>query len=333
MGLLLVVIILGSVAISKTTWSMDDYWTLLLIGLIILPFFGLSGLLGATLRGLNYVVQAQLPEMLAMPAFHLILIVFLLSHGFLNQATALLSKAAAAAIALAIAAFLLHRHWPGQVRVSNAEYRNAQWACAWLPFTLLMAANLLNSEIGILLLGWLGTDEQVAALRLAYRGAQLVVISLSIVNLVIAPHVTQTHRSGNTTQLQQLSRQSARAALAGALPVAIPLIFWGAPIISFVFGAEYVNMTLTPLAILASAQLINVGFGSVGIFLTMSGFEKDTLCVQIISLMVNVASGILLIPKFGATGAACSGAMGLITWNILLGILFIQRLKIRPSAI
>jgi hypothetical protein len=39
MGLLLVVIILGSVAISKTTWSMDDYWTLLLIGLIILPFF------------------------------------------------------------------------------------------------------------------------------------------------------------------------------------------------------------------------------------------------------------------------------------------------------
>lgn len=332
LGFLIIALILGGTAAFRAAWTVDDRWTLLLVGLLILPFLSFNALRGATLRGLGYVVQAQIPELLAKPGFHLAIAAMLLLFGLLNPATALLSQAAAAAIAFAIGAVLLRRHSPPQIRTTEAAFHNKEWACAWVPFTLLMAAGLLNNQIGILLLGWLGTDEQVAALRVADRGAQLVAFSLAIVNLVIAPYITRAYREGNKPRLQQLSRQSARAALAVALPIALPLIFFGAPIVSFVFGADYIGLTVVPLAVLATAQLVNVGFGSVGMFLAMSGFERDALHGHITALCINSIMGVILIPKYGALGGAISVAIGLLVWNLVLGIKFVQRLNLRPSA-
>lgn len=333
LGFLLIGGILGALALYHAAWDVNDRWTLLLVGLALLPFLSLNALRGANLRGLGYVIYAQLPEFLVRPGFHLVIAAIFLGFGILNPATALMSQVVAAACAFLIGAYLLRQRKPQQLKTAEPAYRNTEWARAWVPFTLLMAASLLNNQIGILLLGWLGTDAQVAAMRVADRGAHLVALSLSIVNLVIAPHITRAYQEANKPRLQKLSRQSARAALVVSLPIAAPLIFLGAPIVGLVFGAEYVEIAVLPLAILAAAQLVNVVFGSVGMFLTMSGFERDTLLGQVAALALNVLAAIVLIPRFGAEGAACAAAIGLITWNTVLAIKFVQRLGLRPTAL
>lgn len=333
LGFLLICGTLGAFFLYNATWEANDRWTMLLVGLVLLPFLSLNGLRGATLRGLGYVIYAQLPEFLVRPGFHLVIAAIFLGFGILNPATALMSQVVAAACAFLIGAYLLRQRKPKLLKSAVPAYRNRVWARAWFPFTLLMAASLLNNQIGILLLGWLGTDSQVAALRVADRGAHLVAISLSIVNLVIAPQITRAYQEENKSRLQKLSTQSARAAFAVSLPIAVPLIFLGSPIVGMVFGVEYVEIAVVPLAILAAAQLINVAFGSVGMFLTMSGFERDTLLGQVTALALNVLAAIVLIPRFGAEGAACASAIGLITWNIVLAIKFMQRLGLRPSAL
>jgi O-antigen/teichoic acid export membrane protein len=182
-------------------------------------------------------------------------------------------------------------------------------------------------------LGWLSNDAQVAAMQIAERGAMMVSLSLAVVNLVIGPHITQLHHSGDKARLQMLSRKSARLALLVALPIALPLIFWGAPILRFAFGMEYVELTTFPLAIMAVGQIINVAFGSVGMFLTMSGFERDTLLGQVAALFVNVIAAVLLVPVFGAVGAALATAIGILVWNLVLFFLVMKRLNIRPAII
>ena len=69
----------------------------------------------------------------------------------------------------------------------------------------------------------------------------------------------------------------ARAALLFSLPVAFASDSFWRPIIQVIYGDAYIGSVALPLAILAMGQLVNVIFGSVGMFLTMAGFEKDTL--------------------------------------------------------
>jgi O-antigen/teichoic acid export membrane protein len=329
------VVIIAGIAIwayFKATWEVDDRWTLLLLGSLLLPLLALNALRASILRGLRCVISAQLPELLVRPGLHFFIVTALLVNGFLNPATALISQVATTGVAFLLGARLLQRARPAPVRDAERTYQNREWARALPPFIMLAAVSTLNGEIGILALGWLGTDAEVGAMRVAQNGAILVTLSLTIVNLVIGPHVTRAHRDDDWNRLQRLSRQSARAALAVALLIALPMIFLGGPIISLVFGEAYREGATWPLVILAMGQLINVAFGSVGLFLTMTGHERDTLHGQVIALVVNALAAVILIPKFGAMGAALAVAIGLLTWNSVLAIRFVQRLGFRPSA-
>ena len=67
LGAALIIFVLGGIAVFRAEWRLDDRWTLLLLGLVMLPFLGLNALRGATLAGLGNVVKAQLPELLVRP--------------------------------------------------------------------------------------------------------------------------------------------------------------------------------------------------------------------------------------------------------------------------
>lgn len=321
------------IAVQNATWAVDDRWTLLLIASLTLPLLGLNALRSSTLRGLRRVFEAQLPELLIRPVSHLVFASMLLLIGVLNPATALVSQIVATTLAFLLGEWLLSRYRPPQVKTADPDYRLSEWGRALLPFTLLAAVSTLNAQIGILALGWLGTVEDVAALHVAQSGAMLVMLSLTIVNLVIGPYITRAHRDADRARLQQLSRQSARAAFLVSLPIAVPLIIFGGPIIQFAYGEVYAETATWPLAILVLGQLVNVAFGSVGMFLTMSGYERDTLTGHIIALMVNGAAAVVLIPLLGAIGAAIAVSIGLLTWNVVLAIKFVQRLHLRPTAL
>lgn len=322
----------AALAAVNANWASDDRWTLLVIATLLLPLRGLRDLRMATLRGLRYVVYAQLPEFLLRPGLHVVIAAVLLLGQWLNAASALASQILATAVALGVSAWYLSKRKPGELKRVVPSFEDGAWARALVPFTLLAAAGALNGQIGILVLGWIGNNEDVAALQIAMSGAMLVATSLTIVNHVIAPHVTRAHRSADTKRLQQLSSRSARAATVMALPIALPLIFFGGTLVDLVYGDAYVAAVTIPLAILCLGQLVNVAFGSVGLFLTMSGFERDTLFGQILALVVSALSAVALIPFLGVVGAALAVAIGSATWNAILAVRLIQRLNIRPTA-
>lgn len=331
-GSIFVMMAVGFLLGSQPQWRSDDRWTLLLIAVFMVPLLGLSSVRSSTLRGLRHVFYAQLPELLARPGLHLVIAGALLAVGMLNPLTALFSQILATAGAYLLGAWILRRRRPAELSDVLPDYRHGEWGRALLPFTLLAAVGTVNGQIGVLVLGFLGGDPDVAALRVAMSGAMLVATSLAIVNMVIGPHITHAQQNNDKARLQRLSRQSARAALIVALPIALPLILFGATLIRLVFGEAYVEMAVWPLAILAAAQLVNVAFGSVGLFLTMSGYERDTLLGQVIALIMNALVAVILVPVFGAVGAALSVAIGLLTWNGILAARFVQRLGFRPTA-
>jgi len=332
-GSLVYIVVIITLAGSYAHWETHDRWSLLALAAFLVPFLGFNSIRGNTLRGLKHVILAQLPDLVLKPAVHLIIASILLLAGMLNPLTVMGGQLAATGAAFLVGSVLLARRIPKQVKTTAPEYQDSLWLRAILPFTLLAAVGSLNSQIGILLLGWLGSPEEVAVMQICMSSSSLVVFCLALINMVISPHIISSYKDGNKERLRKISRYSSRIALMAALPLGIPLILFGAPIIKFVYGNEYADSAALPLAILTAGQVFNVACGSVGQFLTMSGFEKDTLFAQISALLANVIMAIVLIPKYGSLGAASAVAAGLVIWNILLVVLFKKRLGFMPTVL
>jgi O-antigen/teichoic acid export membrane protein len=336
-GSALVAAVIGGLALWQAEWRVDDRWTLLMLGLVALPLLGLNAVRSGILAGLRRVVMGQFPNLLVRPLVLLAVVGVLLLFGSLNPATAVAAFITGAGVAFILGIILLRRVFPHEQqtprKLSHTNEQNSKLRRAWMPFTLLVAASTLNAQIGILLLGWLSTDEQVAAMQVAERGAMLVNLSLALVNVVISPHITRIFLQKEPDALQKLSRQSARLAVLFALPIVFLLLFYGDFFVSIFFGSLYVDMVSWPLRILVIAQLINVAFGSLGMFLSMSRYEKDTLQGNTLALIINGVLGLFLIPHYGALGASLSVAVGLVVWNLFLGFKVYLRLGVRPGVI
>jgi O-antigen/teichoic acid export membrane protein len=78
------------------------------------------------------------------------------------------------------------------------------------------------------------------------------------------------------------------------------------------------------MAVLAAAMLVNVGVGLVQTLLLMSGHSGRHLAATALGLALNVAGCLVLIPPFGALGAAIAWALGIVGEN-LLAALFARR--------
>ncbi len=183
------------------------------------------------------------------------------------------------------------------------------------------------------MLGLLGNDESVAALRVAERGAQFVALSLALVNIVISPYILVSNTKGNTRRLQKLARQSARGAFLLALPVGLLLIILGKPIIRLAFGADYADIAYLPMVVLVFGQLFNVAVGSVGMILSMSGHERMSLTGQLAGLVATLVLAIILVPKYQQLGAALAATVGLVVWNLVMAVAVFRRVKIRAGII
>lgn len=310
----------------------EGKWALLPIALLLVPLGGLAAVRTGTIKGLGFPAYAEIPGQLIQPAFMLLLFSMLAWQGALDTEAAIWGQVVGASLIFLIASWMFFRIQPRQVKGMAVDYQIKQWKGALLPFSMIALVSAFNTQIGIIVLGFLSTDDQVAAMRVAERGGQFVVLSLTLVNMVIAPYIVRAHREGNRTLLQNLAKKSARGSFLLALPVAFVLIIGGEPLIRLAFGESYSGISYWPVVIIVAGQLFNVFFGSVGYFLSMSGYETDTLKGQVVAVVANLVLCVFLVPLFGAVGAAVGVSVGLFTWNFILFLMVSHRIGIKSSA-
>jgi O-antigen/teichoic acid export membrane protein len=328
----LLLIVITYIVASSLEAPVDNKWALLPIAALMVPFLGLGAIMNGTLKGLGFPASAEAPTQIIQPGMFLAFVSLVALYGQLTPRLALGGQVVAAAIALLAAAVLYRTLRPEAKLEQSAVYSSSEWTKSLVPITMNVLVRTLNAQVGILMLGLMASDAAVAALRIADRGAQLVVLSLTIVNIVIGPHIVSCRADGEQEKLQRLARQSARYAFVLAAPITLVFVLFGQPILGFVFGDQYAVSSYLPLVILAAGQLISVFFGSVGYLLTMSGREMDTLHGQVIALGVTVVACAALIPFYDAVGAAIGVSTGLLAWNIILARRVFRQLGIRSTA-
>lgn len=304
------------VAWRGTRTDADLRWTLA-AGLLLVPLIALGNARGAALRGLRLIVRGQLPETVLRPVM---LVLFVGGawwfSGRMSAHAAMAWHVLAAALAFAIGALILWQARPAGVTTAHADLSHSRaWWHAALPLALISGLQVAGNQSGVIQLGWFRPQAEVGLYKVATSASTLALFGLQTANLVIAPHIARMHAVGDHTRLQRLASIGALASGALTLPVFLAFAFGGRWLIGLMYGNGYVD-AYGPLLLLCAGQMFNAMFGSVGLLLNMTGYERHAARWLAVAACCNILLGLALIPRFGMMGAAVANVASLAVWNL-----------------
>jgi len=276
------------------------FWGLALI--VLLPLVAIRG---GVLRGLQKVIVGQAPEQIVRPLAFLVLLAAPLLWGQTVETpgAAMAANVIATAVSWLVGAALLIGVWPAQARAAAPEYATRRWQGAILSMGLSSSMYLLDSLVGVLLLGMLASSADVGVYKAASLGAQFAAMGYVAVNTALAPRIAAAWARGDHAAVQGAVTRGARLSIAFCAPVSLAFVLigeWGIElVIGKGFGAAY-----TPLLILSAGQLIIAAFGSATTLLNMTHNERVNTVSFGAGLGVNLLLTLALSPWLGATGAA-----------------------------
>lgn len=286
--------------------------------LLLLPLIAFGNVRAATLRGLRKVIVSQVPEMLLRPGLLLIFLFITLSQqDTVDVELAIKYNVIAAFLAFVVGALLLARALPLEVRQCKADFHANIWLKSLLPLSMFSGMQVLNGTLSIAILGQLSNMTDVGLFRVAFQGAELVAFGLTVINIVLAPHVARLYANNDMAKLQRILTLSARASLTVAFLAVILLVINGKLLLQVVFGTEYSSAYAT-LIVLCLGQIINAATGPVAMLLNMSGHEKETVKGIALNLIINVCLCVILIPHYGHMGAAIAATISFSIYNAMI---------------
>ena len=328
-----VAIVTGAIALAFRETANPQTLMTLWIALILVPLTAVTTLRQSAMRGFRHIVQGQLPENILQPIFFMVLVGATLVFGLkdLNPSWVMTLRVIAGACTFAIGAFLLVRVIPQPVKETKPQYASKEWLPSMLSMLFMAGAATLFTRSDAVMIGMLNGTAEVGLYAVALRGARFVVMSLQIGSTVLGPHVASLYAEGNIEKLQDLTTKSIRTIMAYALPVGLGLIVFGRWFLA-IFGPEFKQAYLV-LVILCIGQLVNAATGSVSLLLIMTHHERDNAIVTGTTAVLNGILNLVLIPQWGAQGAAIATATATIISNIWLALLVYKRLGIHCTVL
>jgi O-antigen/teichoic acid export membrane protein len=170
-----------------------------------------------------------------------------------------------------------------------------------MKMTLTIAADRGVRRVDLLMVGVLATATLAADYALAARLVALTTLGSELLGAVLTPRMGRYLESGDHDGLAAEYDLTRSLALALGLGVAVLFVGFGKQLLA-VFG-DFAE-AWPVLLILCAAFLVKIGFGSNGRYLNMSGRASWNLFATILLLLTMSALNLILIPSYGATGAA-----------------------------
>ena len=174
-------------------------------------------------------------------------------------------------------------------------------SAAW-PFAVSGLLGILMINTDILIIGWLGTTEDVGLYSAANRIIQVIYMFPGILALSVLPSLTR-FATENPEKMKRAIERIVTLAYSIAIPTAIGGVILGRQFITATFGASYAPgalsfqiLMLTLLVDFPAVILSNVVFAY--------NRQRNLVVNAAIGGFLNVALDILLIPRFGIAGSA-----------------------------
>ncbi len=277
----------------------------------------------ALLRGLKKIALSQLLLNIGLPVLTMLFLVLL---GGTYGITGAVWAYSLASLITALMAYWMWRRAIGSVKPGPGKISSRDLFRSGFP---LLQSQLMAVQVTtMLMLGAMSTSGAVAIYGVAYRTTKLLRFILLAFNIVVGPKFAALHSMTDEKALSSTSRQSTLLMTLAASPILLAFIAFPGWIMSF-FGEQFISGA-SVLLVLAVAQYIAVISGSTAPLLIMSGNEKLLRNNSIAAFALSLLLNLILIPRFGALGAAISTCVAVIIRNMLGMIQIYRHLGILP---
>ncbi len=331
LGLLVLALLGYLIGTATGLWPWDERmtWVALLVVLLV-PGMSLLHVQRSILSGYEHVVLGGLGEQLFRPFVMVALLLgapVLLAYG---SAGALGMQLLAVAVAVVLGWVMMRRVLPSQGG-GTYEIRHSEWLRALLPLTALSATTIIKNNTDILMLGVMQPAAEVGTYRIAAQVAVLTTIVMQILRSLSAPRIAAAHARGDQDGLQAQFVYAGRAMFVAALGVVVLFAAFGSPVLVWVFGPDYAA-SYWPCLVLALGALFSSGCGLVGVALQVTKHAHLAARSAVIAAVVNVVLNLVLIPLYGATGAAIATSIALVVMQTQQWLIARRVLGLRTDA-
>ncbi len=303
----------------------------LMLGAALVPVVALNALGRSQLIALGHPARGLFVDGGAVPLVMVLglLGVWAISGGPVTPVGAVLGAICAGLLALVLAIYWIRPRLPEALRTTQSAPQTRIWMAIAAPTLVGMSAKLMMEKSDILMLAPLGSLADVGLYGAAARLVLIQTMASVILNAVIVPRISQALAQGDHARARRLFFGAVGVALAISTPFA--LLFWGygAPIMGQVFGAAFAQGG-TVLAVLGGAQIFGALSVPASAFLIVSGRQSLFGAITAGALALNIAGNLMLIPVYGALGAALASLASMSVLVILQAVLCLNTVRRFP---
>lgn len=327
--------LLGLLLFFLAPWLADqvfqnpDLTPILQLFAVAFPFVTSLKVSAASTRVSQRMRFAVYSEDAGRPALNLLLVVVFYVLGR-NIIGAVAATVLSYVLALLLSLNFVHRLFPQTfaARPKPVYPGKELWAFS-LPSAFAAIFGMFMIWMDRLFVGYFGSETEVGIYQAVAQFSAVFSLTLTAVNAIFAPMIASLYHQGQLARLNELFKISTKWVLYLSLPIFLVLVFTPVAAITVIFGSQYVSGSQA-LVLLTIAQLVNVGTGSVGYLLVMTGRQNIWVAITASMLVTSLILNTVLVPRLGINGAALSSTIA-ISGLFLLGLLAVkQKLSLWP---
>jgi O-antigen/teichoic acid export membrane protein len=171
------------------------------------------------------------------------------------------------------------------------------------PVATAVIFNVVYLKGDTIILSIFGTQSEVGLYGAAYRVVDILSQLAMMLMGVLLPIMAAAWVTKNIEALKHHVQQGFDAMMLFAVPVTIGVYVLGTPIIVLVAGAEFAGagIPLTLLSLAIFGVFIGAIFGHIAVAIDK---QKETLPIYMTNAVITLIGYMIIIPKYGMTGAA-----------------------------
>jgi O-antigen/teichoic acid export membrane protein len=178
---------------------------------------------------------------------------------------------------------------------------------------------LLNLRLDFAILGALAGPAVLGSYAVASKYAELLRLPGTALTWVFYPRLAKL----GETEAAGVARRMIRPTLIGIMLAAIPVALLTSPVMRLLYGEQF-DAAVTPARVLLVGMLLAGASGVASAYLYGRGTPGLNSIVLGLGLVVTVVLDLLLIPQFGALGAAVASTAAYLATDGLLIVLLVR---------
>ncbi len=270
---------------------------------VIVPFYMVTKILNAGMRGLKKIGPMVLSERIIWRSLPLILFPALFIFTGMRTNAAGYSFLITVFVMLGFSIVLLTLNMPFGNEIKGSEKIAKKLTRFSMPLALVNVTNDLKTRTPIFILGFFLGVSEIALFSVSMTLASLLNIFLATVVTIFGPVASELQSQQKTADLARLFSLTVKWILILIFPITLFLVCYSKGVVTLIFGSEYAAAGVS-LAMLAMCFFFKSVVGPTGATLLAMGKSRTIMYVNILTVMWNIILNIILIPWYGVFGAA-----------------------------